>query len=260
MHEWNLNLLITFFWLSLSSILLLSGVWLLIDCQINLKTINIILKYLNIPGKLTNQGFIPKSYFIYIYLIGLLTNFILFLYHLSYFFLFIIFILHLFRRSYECLYIHKFHANSKVNFLHYFFGLIHYPCVGLTIITDYKYSYTNMNFIKYLFGLTLFLYASYIQYNVHLTLARMNRNKNNTYSIPDGYWIFHYLSCPNYITEIIIYISLLIASHRTSAMASLFIWMFVNQSLLALLNHRWYKNYYKELYPANRCVLIPFIY
>jgi len=257
MIELNLNLLITFFWLFLSAIILLPGIWLLIDCKINLSIINIILQRFYPYDKLKDHGFIPKSYFLHFYLIGLLINLILFIFHLSFFLLFIIFILHLLRRLYECLYIHKY--NSKINFLHYFFGLIHYPCVGLTIIIDYKYPYTNINIFKYLFALILFFNASYIQYNVHLTLAKLIRNQNETYPIPNGYWLFNYFSSPNYIAEIFIYISFLIASHRTSAMASLIVWVFVNQSLSALLNHRWYCRHYKELYPSNRCALIPFI-
>jgi 3-oxo-5-alpha-steroid 4-dehydrogenase 3 len=257
MLDTNLNLLLTFFWLILSAGILLPGIWLLIDCKINLSIINLILPRFYSYDKLTNHGWIPKSYFLHFYLIGLIINLIFFLFHLSFFLLFIIFILHLSRRLYECLYIHKYH--SKITISHYFFGLIHYPCVGLTIIIDYKYSYSNINFSRYFFALFLFFNASYIQYNVHLTLAKLARCPNEIYPIPNGYWLFNYFSCPNYLAEILIYISFFIASHRTSAMAALIVWVFVNQSLSALFNHRWYCRYYKELYPSNRCALIPFI-
>lgn len=257
MWEWNLNLLITFFWLSLSAGILLPGIWSLIDCKINHSIINLILQRFSHYDKLTNHGFIPKSYFLHFYLIGLVINLILFLFHLSFFLLFILFILHLFRRLYECLYIQKY--TSNINFFSYLFGLIQYPCIGLTIIIDYKYSYTNINILKYFFALILFFNASYIQYNIHLTLANLKRYENEIYPIPNGYWLFNYLTSPNYIAEIFIYISFFIASHRTSAMASLIIWVFVNQTLSALLNHRWYRRYYKQLYPTKRCALIPFI-
>jgi hypothetical protein len=257
MLELNLNLLMTFFWLSLSAGLLLPGIWFLIDGKINLSIINFILQRFDHYGKLTNNGLISKSYFLYFYLFGLLINLIFFVFHLSFFLLFLIFLLHLSRRLYECIYIQKF--TSKMNFLQILFGFIHYPCVGLTIIIDYQYPYTNIQFWKYLFALILFFNASYIQYNVHLTLAKLIRCENDIYPIPNGYWIFNYLSCPNIIAEIFIYLSFLIASHRTSAMTALIVWVFVNQSLSALLNHRWYCRYYKELYPSKRCALIPFI-
>ncbi|CAF3700778.1 unnamed protein product [Rotaria socialis] len=257
MFEWNLNLCFTFFWLSLAAGTLLLGIWLLIDTKINLPFINFIIQHLYLHGKLTDQGYIPKSYYIHFYIIGLIINIVLFISHLSYFLLFIPLILHIYRRLYECFYVHKF--NSKMNFLYYFCGSIHYPCFGLTIIIDYQYSYTNITFINYFAALILFSSTSYIQYNVHFVLANLKRSQNEIYPIPYGHWIFDYLSCPNYIAEIFIYCSFLIASHRTSAMAALFIWVFVHQSLSALLNHQWYRRYYRELYPLGRCALIPFI-
>ena len=257
MWELNLNLFVTFFWLSLSAGLILPGIWFLIDCKINLWMINFILQRFDHYDKLTSYGLISKSYFLHFYLFGLLINLLFFLFHLSFVFLFILFLLHLARRLYECLYIQKF--TSKINFLHIVFGFIHYPCVGVTIIIDYQYSYTNMQFWSYFFALLLFFNASYIQHNVHLTLAKLIRTDNAVYPIPNGYWIFNYLSCPNTIAEIFIYLSFFIASHRTSAMAALIVWVFVNQSLSALLNHRWYCRYYKDSYPSNRYALIPFI-
>lgn len=257
MWQWNGNLFLTFFWLFLSAGLILLGMWFLIDCPLYLSRMNIILQQLNFYDKLSNNGLISKYYFLHIYLLGLVINFFLFLSHLSFFLLFILFILHLIRRLYECLYIHQF--TGKANILYYLFGLIHYPCVGLTIIIDYQYSYTNIQFWKYFFAVLIFILASYIQYHVHLALAKLDRYANGSYPIPTGYWIFNYFSCPNSIAEIFIYISFLLASHRTSAMAALVVWVFVNQSLTALFNHRWYCRHYKDFYPAKRCALIPFI-
>ena len=245
MWEWNLNFFITFFWLFLSAGLLLLGMWFLLDSQMDLSRMNPILQYLNFYDKLSNNGLISKWYFLHIYLLGLVINFFLFFSHLSYFLLFILFLLHLIRRLYECLYVHQFTGN--VNLLYYLIGLIHYPCVGLTIITDYNYSSNKIHLSKYFLALILFFLASYIQYHVHLTLAKFIRNEQ-----PTGYW----LSSPNSIAEIFIYLSFLLASHRTSAMTALMVWVFVNQSFSTLLNHRWY---YRDFYPLKRSALIPFI-
>lgn len=257
MFEWNLNSVLTLFWLSLSAITLLIGTWLLIDTKINLSAINFIIQRLYLHGKLTNKGCIPKSYYIHFYILGLVINILLFLSHLSHILLFIPLIFHLYRRLYECLYIHKF--TSKMNFLYYFCGLIHYPFVGLTIISDYKYSYTTITFSRYFFALILFISISYIQHNVHLILANMSRSQNENYPIPYGHWIFDYLSCPDKIAEIFIYCAFFIGSHRTSSMAALFVWVLINQSLSALLNHQWYYQHYKEIYPSKRRALLPFI-
>ena len=66
-----------------------------------------------------------------------------------------------------------------------------------------KYPFTNITIFKYFFALILFFNASYIQYNIHLTLAKLNRSQYEIYPIPNSYWIF----CPNNIAEIFIYIA-----------------------------------------------------
>lgn len=254
MWEWNLNLLVTFFWLFLSAGLLLLGMWFLIDCSIDRSQINPLLQYFNFFDRLSNNGLISKCYFLHIYLLGLVINFFFFLSHLSYFLLYLLFLLHLIRRLYECLYIHQF--TGKVNLFYYLIGLIHYPCVGLTILIDYNYSSNKIHPGKYLLGLILFLLSSYIQYHIHLTLAKITRDETLEYSIPKVYWIFKYFSSPNSIAEIFIYLSFLLASHRTTSMTALIVWVFINQSFSIVLNHRWY---YRDVHPLKRCTLIPFI-
>jgi hypothetical protein len=263
--DWNL--LLTFFWLSISAGVLVPGVWLLIDGKTNLTIINVILQRFYLFGKLKNEnkdkkkvfGDVPKSYFLHFYILGLLINIPLFLLSRSSGFLFLLFLCHMFRRLYECIYIHHFGANSTMSFIHYFIGLIHYPFVGLTIIIDRQSSNENLSFLNYSFALILFLTASYIQYQVHLTLAKNRRTENETYPIPNGYWLFEYFSCPNYIAEIFLYLAFLFVSQRTSCFMSLVIWVVVNQCLSALLTQRWYSQHYGDAYPIKRCALIPFI-
>lgn len=215
LDDMNLNLLLTFFWLSLSAGIILPGIWLLTDCKTNLSIINPIIQ------QLSTEDDIPKSYFIHFYLIGIFANVYLLINNLSSFFLLILFIIYISRRLYECIYFYKLNSQMKrENIFHYFYGLIYYPCVGLTIIIDKKYPYTNISLIKYLFALIIFFNANYIQ---HMT-------KLNSH-----YWIFNYLSCPNFLTDIFIYISFFLASHRTSAMTSLIVWVFIHQSLSTLL-------------------------
>ncbi|CAF1383301.1 unnamed protein product [Adineta steineri] len=263
MIEININLLLSLFWLAISVAVLIPGLWLLFDGKTSITIINIILQRFYLFGKLKNEKQIltdvPKSYFRHFYIIGLLINIVLFVFYRSSYVLFIIFICHMFRRLYECIYVHRFSQNASMSFLHYLIGIIHYPLVGLTIITDDKYSSKNISIINYCFALLLFLNASYIQYRVHLTLAQNRRKENENYPIPNGYWAFEYFSCPNYIAEIFIYISFLFLSHRTLCFLSLTIWVIVNQCLSALLTHRWYCQHYQQLYPSKRCAIIPFI-
>jgi hypothetical protein len=147
-----------------------------------------------------------------------------------------------------------------MSFIHYLVGLIYYPLVGLTFLIDKKYGeYEKISLFNYCLALIIFLNASYIQYQVHLTLAKNRRTENENYPIPNGHWIFEYFSCPNYIAEIFIYISFLLISHRTSCFMSLVIWVIVNQCISALLGHRWYCQHYGQIYPAKRRAIIPFV-
>ena len=267
MIEIDMNLLFSFLWSSISAAVLLPGIWLLIDGKTNLTIIDIILQRYFLFGKLKNEdqnktkllSDVPKSYFLHFYTFGLIIIIPLFIFYRSSVFLFTIFICHMFRRLYECIYIHNFGQNSTMSFIHYLAGLIHYPFVGLTIIIDDKYTYKSTPIFTYCIALILFIHASYIQYQVHVTLAKKRQRENEHYPIPDGYWPFEYFSCPNYIAEIFIYVSFLLISHRTSCFMSLTIWVIVNQSLSALLSHRWYCQHYGQIYPSNRCALIPFI-
>jgi hypothetical protein len=267
MFEIDMNLLLSFFWLSISAGVLLPGIWLLIDGKTNLTIVNIILQRFYLFGKLKNEnkdkeqvlGDVPKSYFLHFYIIGLVINIALFAFYRSSFLLFTIFICHMFRRLYECMYVHDFRPTSTMSFIHYLIGIIHYPFVGLTIITDDTYSYESSSILTFGFAFLLFMNASYIQYRVHLALADNRHTENENYPIPNNYWLFEYLSCPNYIAEILIYISFLLISHRTLCFISLTIWVIVNQCLSALLAHRWYCRHYGQLYSSKRRALIPFI-
>jgi 3-oxo-5-alpha-steroid 4-dehydrogenase 3 len=263
----DINILLTFFWLFLSAGVLVPGIWLLIDGKTNLTIINLILQRFYLFGKLKNEKKtktkiftdIPKSYFLHFYLLGLIINIPLMIFSRVAIILFTIFICHMLRRLYECFYIHQFGSNSTMSLIHYLIGLIHYPLVGLTILIDRKYSNQNPSLFNYFFAILLFLIASYIQYQVHLILGKIQRTEKENYPIPNGYWAFEYFSCPNYITEIFLYISFLLISHRTSCFMSLVIWVIVNQCLSALLTQRWYHQHYGQIYPSKRCALIPFI-
>ncbi|CAF0783052.1 unnamed protein product [Adineta ricciae] len=250
MLHWNLNALLTFAWLFLSAGMILLGIWLLIDCPINLSIINQIIRYFDCQMQCAKSRDTSKFYFINFYIVTLLVNVILFIFNLSSFLLFSLFLLHIFRRLYECLYVHQYVFQTNIDYLNYFLRLLHYPCVGLTIIMDYKYSLTQLTIRQAFLALILFFNASYIQYNIHVTLAKQ------IHSNPDNSWIFNSYLCPNSLAEIAIYFSFYIASYRTSSMAALLVWIVLNQTSSALLNHRWYGH---KLYSTKGHTLVPFI-
>lgn len=263
--DWND--IFTAFWLILSTGVFIPGLWVLIDGKSRLMIINFILQRFYLFGKLKNENEnkakvfsdVPKRYFLHFYIFGLLINLSLLLFFRSAILLSTIFLCHISRRLYECLYVHRFGSNSTMSLIHYLIGLIHYPFVGFTIIVDYQYNDDQPSWFSICLAVFLFINASYVQYQVHRTLAETRRNESANYPIPNGYWPFQYFSCPNYIAEIILYISFWLISHRTSSFLALLIWVIVNQSLSTLLAHRWYRQHYGNNYPSTRYALIPYL-
>lgn len=263
--DWNV--ILTGFWLIISIGVFIPGLWLLIDGQCQLIIVNFILQRFYLFGKLKNENQnkvqvfsdVPKRYFLHFYIVGLLINLSLLFVFRSAILLLIIFLCHMSRRLYECLYVHRFGANSSMSFIHYLVGLIHYPFVGLTILVDDQYKDYQPSWLRICFALVLFINASYVQYQVHRTLAQTRRKDNENYPIPNGYRAFQYFSCPNYIAEMVLYLSFWLISHRTSSFLALLIWVLVNQSLSSLLAHRWYHQHYGIHYPSTRYALIPYL-
>lgn len=257
----NVNVIVTIFWLGLSVGVLIPGIWLLLfDGKLRMPMIDFILQRFYLFGKMKSSNKklftdVPKSYFRHFYILGLLINIPLMIIFRVEFLLFSLFIVHMCRRLYECFFVHRFSIHAKMSFIHYLVGLIHYPCVGLTILVDHQSSSIQNRF----FGLILFLLGNYIQYQTHLTLTKLRQNSKDIYPIPQGFFLFNYISCPNYFAEILIYISLFLLSHKTSAFVSLVIWIFVNQILSGLFTHRWYCHHYQQNYPSTRRAILPFL-
>lgn len=78
------------------------------------------------------------------------------------------------------------------------------------------------------------------------------------HSVPRGF-LFELVSCPHYLCEILIYLSLLVVQSGSSYTW----WMVVsfvacNQVIVGLFNHLWYKDNFKD-YPLERKAVLPFL-
>lgn len=114
-----------------------------------------------------------------------------------------------------------------------------------------------------MFGVTLFAMASVMQFQSHSILAKLRKDKKGQvvtlkHSIPRGS-LFHWLSCPHYFAEILIYLSMGIIFNGKS-MTWLMVCCFVvlNQIVVGLFNHQWYLDTFKD-YPKNRKAVIPYL-
>ncbi len=109
---------------------------------------------------------------------------------------------------------------------------------------------------RFLTGIILFLSGMAINISSDEILIRLRKNGGDGYHIPRG-GLFRYVSCPNFLGEIIEWFGYALMSWSLPAL-SFFIWTFCNLVPRALDHHRWYWNSFPG-YPQGRKAVIPFI-
>lgn len=115
----------------------------------------------------------------------------------------------------------------------------------------------------------LFIWGSYHQNKCHKILAGLRKNTERggasdtthptqRYSRPDGDW-FELVSCPHFLAEIVIYISLLlclVVSDLCTCWWLVVVYVVSTLSLSARQAHLWYKEKFED-YPPHRYAIIP---
>ena len=172
------------------------------------------------------------------------------------------------RRLYECLYINV-NSGSKMNILHYIVGFAHYFCTGVGYISESPGFSSHFAFVhwvnvvpqwsnfqwKFLLCIAIFAYAWYHQFQTHKIFAQLKR-QHSTHSVPHGS-LFTYVSCPHYLCEILIYLSLaLILGFKHQTAWLIFTWVLINQVIAGLMSHWWYRKNFHN-YPTKRKAIIP---
>ncbi len=94
-----------------------------------------------------------------------------------------------------------------------------------------------------------------ITHDYHI-LEKNNQKENHGYLIPK-YFLFRYISCPNYFGEILEWIGFALIANTLSAWIFVFA-TFANLFPRAITHHMWYKLKFDN-YPKERKALIPFI-
>tara|TARA_B100001750_G_scaffold227367_1_gene220944 strand:- start:405 stop:1127 length:723 start_codon:yes stop_codon:yes gene_type:complete len=126
----------------------------------------------------------------------------------------------------------------------YFLGhLANYP-------SDYIYS---NNFI---FGMIVLIMGVIINIKSDNILIKIKK-KNQGYEVPKGF-LYRYVSCPNYLGEIIEWIGFSIMTLSFPALIFA-IWTACNLVPRAISNHKWYTSKFSN-YPKDRKIIIPFIF
>ena len=111
---------------------------------------------------------------------------------------------------------------------------------------------------RFVFGLGLFVLGMLINRQADRILLNLRRSvppgQGNTYRIPEG-GLYRWISCPNYLGEILEWIGWAVATWSWSGTAFAF-WTAANLAPRARANHRWYLETMPD-YPPERKALLP---
>jgi 3-oxo-5-alpha-steroid 4-dehydrogenase 3 / polyprenol reductase len=138
--------------------------------------------------------------------------------------------LHLGRRCYECVYVHRCSKDSRMHLAGYICGVFHYLFLPFMFFEASTCSGDREDVslpktvpIHAMIRVGLNLWAQFEQYQHHCLLSSLRPSSSSSsdtantattttinHKIPRGR-LFHYVSCPHYLAEIIIYASLCLA-------------------------------------------------
>ncbi len=103
-------------------------------------------------------------------------------------------------------------------------------------------------------GVALFLIGFVLNRQADMELRNLRQPGEKNYKITDK-GMFRFISCPNYLGEILIWIGWAIATWSLAGF-SFALWTMANLIPRARAHHRWYKGYFPD-YPPERRALIP---
>ncbi|XP_016380982.1 polyprenol reductase isoform X2 [Sinocyclocheilus rhinocerous] len=112
-------------------------------------------------------------------------------------------------------------------------------------------------------GTLLFIWASFLQNWSLSLLAKMRTDSSGkvetlAHKMPCGGW-FELVSCPHYLAELLIYVSMSVCCGCSSLTWWLVVlYVLFNQALAAQLCHDYYRSKF-EMYPRQRKAFIPFV-
>jgi len=143
--------------------------------------------------------------------------------------------------------------------------------VALAIVFNVLVSYINARWIShlgqydeswlvspaFLIGVVVFFAGWTINQHSDLILFRLRPAGETHYKIPYG-GLYRWVSCPNYLGEIIAWCGWAIATWSLAGAAFAFLTI-SNLAPRAVAIHRWYKTEFDD-YPKSRKAIIPFVY
>ncbi|CAH8477807.1 unnamed protein product [Dicrocoelium dendriticum] len=177
----------------------------------------------------------------------------------------IVYLLHLCRRLYECRFV-SVYGHGQMSLTHFILGIAFYIVTPASLFASRLYASDRSWTVMALFVLK----TSGLQYAQHVVckqLAELRKSPTSTSgrNQPTGYYIpkgtmFRYISCPHYLYEIALYLTLhIFVSVSWIPFSHMVLFVIFNQVCSAWLTHSWYQCRFPE-WAANRKALLPFVW
>ena len=119
------------------------------------------------------------------------------------------------------------------------------------------YSVSWLLDIRFLTGIAVFISGFIINRHSDYILYRVRHNTTQEYGIPQA-GFYRWVSCPNYLGEILIWIGWTVTTWSPVA-AAFSLWSIANLAPRAKAHHRWYKEQFED-YPEQRRILVPWLW
>jgi 3-oxo-5-alpha-steroid 4-dehydrogenase 1 len=124
-----------------------------------------------------------------------------------------------------------------------------------TFAPDYQNNWlTDPRFIS---GIIILIAGFVINRQADTILRNLRKPGDDSYRVPYGS-LYTWISCPNYLGEILIWVGWAIATWSLPGLAFA-VWTAANLIPRARANHRWYQKQFPE-YPQRRKALIPLVW
>jgi steroid 5-alpha reductase family enzyme len=107
---------------------------------------------------------------------------------------------------------------------------------------------------RFILGLAIFAAGFFINRQSDYILYNIRKKNKNVYEIPQG-GLFKWVSCPNYLGEMLIWFGWAIAAWSPVGLAFA-LWTVANLAPRARSHHRWYHEKFDD-YPEERRALVP---
>jgi steroid 5-alpha reductase family enzyme len=109
---------------------------------------------------------------------------------------------------------------------------------------------------RFIIGIIIFILGFFTNQISDQILLNLRKGGKTGYYIPTG-WLYKYVSCPNFLGEIMEWTGFAIMAWNLPAL-SFALWTAANLIPRALAHHKWYKQTFPD-YPKSRKAVIPFV-